>query len=80
MSKLIFVALFVLLAVSYAQNTTSANVSDNSTAASVNVSAPVNTVSLSSVFSNVDTYLRKTYWYYLRSATILYQANIDTAG
>jgi hypothetical protein len=30
------------------------------------------------VFPNVDKYLRETYWYYLRGATIFYQSNVNT--
>jgi hypothetical protein len=30
------------------------------------------------VFPSVDKYLRETYWYYLRGATIFYQSNVNT--
>jgi hypothetical protein len=41
-------------------------------------SASGESFTLNEVFPTVDKYLRATYWYYLRAAGIVYQANVDT--
>jgi hypothetical protein len=35
-------------------------------------------ITFNDVFPHIDTYLRQTYWYYLRNANIVYQANVNT--
>lgn len=40
--------------------------------------APGTDITFNDVFPSVDTYLRQTYWYYLRNANIIYQANVNT--
>lgn len=40
--------------------------------------APGTDITFNDVFPLVDTYLRQTYWYYLRNANIVYQANVNT--
>ena len=40
--------------------------------------APGTDITFNDVFPHIDTYLRQTYWYYLRNANIVYQANVNT--
>lgn len=40
--------------------------------------APGTEITFNDVFPLVDTYLRQNYWYYLRNANIIYQAEVST--
>jgi hypothetical protein len=73
MSKLLILALALLVVSSVAQDR------------NPKVPTPVEVtegaeITFNDVFPSVDQYLRQTYWYYLRSANIVYQANVNTAN
>jgi len=64
-------------------STTNANDPTNTTASNPKIPTPIvvptgTEITLSLVFPSIDTYLRNTFWYYLKGADIFYQANVNT--